>query len=533
MIRQRVRFVLIAVFAGVVVAILSTSLDAGADVERFALLVGNDRGDAQDGPLKYAGADAERVREVLTEMGGFSSSNVVILRGESADSARRALIALNDRIRSSASLAGNQVVLFVYYSGHADAEALHLGPARLDLTELEQLVRGSAAQFRVLLVDACRSGTLTRTKGGTAAPPFTMRSGLGEQLDGQGVVFLTSSAASEDAQESDELHGSFFTHYFVSGLRGAADDDGDGRVELDEAYRYAYAATLRATSRTWAGTQHPTFRFEIAGRGRVVLTAPETSTARATLAFPPERTYLIFRGSASGTVIAEVTERAAGRRVRVRADHYFVRARGRDSILEGEVDVAEGQTVEVTDDRLHRIEYARLVRKGGSDLHDVHGPVAGFTTRTPLRNGNGLCSGAFAGYALHFAALSVTPRIDACGSGFQSGTLHADVNEVGVDVRLAHAWDFPVVTVDVGLTLGASWLMQSFTTPGLAPRRDSLAGRSSVGVGLTSDLGGGFYIFAAGAGETYLFRFQDSVTGESSLAPSIALRTHFGIGKSW
>ena len=66
-------------------------------------------------------------------------------------------------------------MLFVYYSGHADKNALHLGETRLPLVELEQLVRGSAAHFRVLLLDACGSGALTRTKGGTAAPPFPVQ----------------------------------------------------------------------------------------------------------------------------------------------------------------------------------------------------------------------------------------------------------------------------------------------------------------------------------------------------------------------
>ena len=44
-------------------------------------------------------------------------------------------------------------------------------------------------------------------------------------LAGEGVVFLTSSSANEDAHESDTLKGSFFTHYLVSGMLGAADTD--------------------------------------------------------------------------------------------------------------------------------------------------------------------------------------------------------------------------------------------------------------------------------------------------------------------
>jgi hypothetical protein len=203
--------------------------------------------------------------EVLHEVGGVRPENVTLLRGQDAGTVRRTLIAVNDRVRA----AGAQTVLVVYYSGHADAGALHLGATQLEMSELEQLVRGSAASFRLLILDACRSGALTRVKGGTAIPPFDIR--LSERVAGEGAVFLTSSSASEDSQESDEIKGSFFTHALVSGLLGAADENGDGRVTLDEAYRYAYEATLRASSRTLAGIQHPTFQYEVRGQGDVVL----------------------------------------------------------------------------------------------------------------------------------------------------------------------------------------------------------------------------------------------------------------------
>ena len=40
-----------------------------------------------------------------------------------------------------------------------------------------------------------------RVKGGTPIPPFDIR--IGERVAGEGAVFLTSSSASEDSQESD------------------------------------------------------------------------------------------------------------------------------------------------------------------------------------------------------------------------------------------------------------------------------------------------------------------------------------------
>lgn len=214
---------IVAVVAAIVVFLFT--LHASAAVKRYALVVGNDRGDASDVALHYAETDAQRVYDVLKDLGGFEPADMVLLRGEAAPRAQTTLIALNDRIRSTVT-AGSEVLLFVYYSGHAGADALHMSGTRFGLEQLEQLVRGSSATFRVLAVDACRSGALTRVKGGTAAPPFDIR--VDERLSEQGLVMLSSSAANEDAQESDALKGSFFTHYFVSALLGAGDADGDG-----------------------------------------------------------------------------------------------------------------------------------------------------------------------------------------------------------------------------------------------------------------------------------------------------------------
>src|SRR4029077_39252 len=136
-------------------------------------------------------------------------------------------------------------------------------------------------------------------KGGAPVPPFDIR--LDERVPGEGAVFLTSSSASEDSQESEEIKGSFFTHALISGLLGAADENGDGRVTLDEAYRYAYEATLRASSRTLAGVQHPTFESEVRGQAVVVLATLEAKApSRAWVALPEGRAWLLLQSSQDG-----------------------------------------------------------------------------------------------------------------------------------------------------------------------------------------------------------------------------------------
>ena len=105
---------------------------ARAELERFAVVVGNDTGQEGDPSLRYAETDASRVAAVLQEVGGVRPENLVLLRGQDAGTVRRTLIAVNDRLRASAG----QTVLIVYYSGHADAGALHLGSTPFELPEL-------------------------------------------------------------------------------------------------------------------------------------------------------------------------------------------------------------------------------------------------------------------------------------------------------------------------------------------------------------------------------------------------------------
>ena len=321
--------------AAFVVCALATP---AAAVTRYALVIGNDTGDSDEPELRYAEHDATRFAATLVDLGGFAPGDVVVLRGGDAESARGALITLNDRIRTAGA---NDAVLVVYYSGHADAQALHLGTSEFPLAQLEQLVRGSPAAFRLLVVDACRSGALTRVKGGRAAPVFPIA--LGDAIAADGVVFWTASAASEQAQESDDIKGSLFSHFLVSGLAGPADTDGDGAVTTVEAYEYARAATLRASSRTLTGTQHPTFRDELAGRDAIVLTRPGTvGPLRAVVRVPDGRDVLVLAGSADGPVIAEVGVHDTTRRVNVRAGRYFIRERGEQHLLEGTIALAAG-----------------------------------------------------------------------------------------------------------------------------------------------------------------------------------------------
>jgi len=538
--RRRPAASVAAALAGALAVTLGASRLAAA-VERFALVVGNNEGDAGDLRLRFAEEDATRVTGVLTELGGYRPENVTTIRHRDGAALRRALIAINDRIRHVTAATNDQAVLFVYYSGHADVDALHLGPSRLDLTELRQLVSGSAAQFRLLVLDSCRSGALTRMKGARGAPPFDVREAspardvrLDDRLAEEGVVFLTSAAADEDAQESDALAGSVFTHYFLSGLMGAADTDGDGRVSLSEAYRHAYEATVRASSRTLAGAQHPTFQFRMRGQGDVPLTYPgEVRARRATLTFPRGRTYLVMAGGPDGKVVAEVATTDGARRLNVAPGRYFLRARSQGALFEGPIDVPAERETAVDETRLERIDYARLVRKGGggADAGRVLGVQAGYRLRSALWSGASLCQGAFAGYTLALAALYLRQNLGYCTGGYRSRALTASTDEADLGLAIGRAWDAGRLMVSTEVEAGAALLIQRFTSVNTAPTRMTAAGHFGAGVGVEVALTHGFYVLGGAGVQAYVFRNQEDDGARLTTAP--VARGNAGLGKYW
>ncbi|MGB1016462.1 MAG: caspase family protein [Nannocystaceae bacterium] len=502
---------------------------AWARVVRYAVVIGNNEGAADETSLRYAERDATRVHEVLRTLGGFHEENTVVLLGSNRETIQRVLISINARIRS-ASRGADQAVLLVYYSGHADADALHVGGERIAITQIRELVRGSSADFRMLMLDSCRSGALTRVKGGQAAPEFDVA--IEERLRGEGLVFLTSSSANEDAQESDELRGSFFTHYFVSGLVGAADADNDGDITLAEAYRYAYEHTVRSSSRTLQGTQHPTFEFDIRGQGGVVLTQVRAvAKGRAKLQFPKGRAYLVFAGDANGAVVAEVGITDAARTINVKAGRYFIRGRARDHMLEGTLAVGSLAKRYVSDGALRKVEYARLARKGGSTRSVAHGPVVGYQFRTPLWARTGLCHGARVGYPVESRWVGVATSLGYCQSNFDADRVAVRSEHYDLDIAVTHTFDFPVVSLSLGFGGGLNLLRQTFETAGDAPSRATLGGHATALLTLNWQLRRGFYLATSLAAEVHVFTQMRGNEVRAALTGVVAARPFFGFGK--
>ena len=333
---------------------------AHAATHRMAVIVSQNLGGPGTIPLRYADADAHKVRDVLVELCGFGPDTVRLL----PDAGRAEVVAtLSEVSRRARTLTarGDDVLLLVFYSGHADRDGLRLGRQHLAFEELTALVEASGARIRLQVVDACHAGSLTRPKGATPTSSFLVD--VDSSLAAEGRVVIASSAQDEYSQESDLIGASYFTHFLVSGLRGAADADADRRVTLDELYGYLYSETLFHTAGTRAGPQHPEYAFELSGQGELVLA--DLQVASAALVFPPDETgrYAIFHRR-TRSFVGEIDGPADPVRLAVAPGSYVVQRRDGDLLERAEVRLDSGDEVDVDGLAMEEQEYADDVAKG-------------------------------------------------------------------------------------------------------------------------------------------------------------------------
>ncbi len=280
---------------------------APVPLRRFALVAGSNNGGPKKVRLKYATSDAVAFASVMAELGGVKDADMILLVDPDLVSFKAGLRKVRRMVGESMG-SDERRELIIYYSGHSDETGLILGPEILSYDELRRQIGEVQADVRVAVLDSCASGALTRTKGGVWRPAFL----LDASSDMKGHAFLTSSSAEESAQESDRIGASFFTHYLISGLRGAADVTGDGLVTLNEAYAFAFQETLASTEKTQYGPQHPAYDINLTGSGDLVLT--DLRNASAGLAVSEDVSGRMYVRDERGLLAVELNK-LAGQRV--------------------------------------------------------------------------------------------------------------------------------------------------------------------------------------------------------------------------
>lgn len=480
---------------------------APSPTRRFAVLAAHPDGGPGTERLRYAERDARKVAEVLRDLGGFPEGDTELLLAPTPAKLQAALLAASARL-DAVSAAGGEAVLLFYYSGHADRRGLLLGGQRLELEAVRAALRAGRGGMRIGVLDACQSGAITRLKGGKRAPSFDLQVEA-PAAHTQGSVIIASSSADEASQESDALRGSFFTHFLVSGLRGAADRSGDGQVSLAEVYEHVYHRTVASTAGTRGGTQHPAYTWEVRGQGAVVLTR---LGGQAQLRFPEgmQGHYLVY--DVGRDAVAAEVDLAAGavQELSLPAGRYAVRGRAEDHALLQRVSLQAGGTAEVAPDGFVRVPFDEDITKGPVWLQRADGRrrklglgarmgVQSFfdaPTREDLFHPSGLLGLRLQGR--NWVAPRISLHADvALGQASASAALGAYGETVSWDFFVAvgglgMSWDWPLgpLLVQVGPRLSMLYLRREFVGPhATQPFQDLATFSPGVQLGATWPVG--------------------------------------------
>lgn len=342
---------------------LGSFAPASAETRRFAVVAGANRGRSDRVPLRWAVSDAERFASVLTHLGGVPAADCLVLRDPSRQAFLAALASVGERATAAKQAAARTEVL-LYYSGHADERGLMLGRDVVSYREIKDALQEISSDIGIAVLDACASGAITRLKGGHPQPAFL--TDISMQM--QGHAFLTSSSENESAQESERLQGSYFTHALVSGLRGAADLSGDGKVTLGEAYQFAFNETLAQTTATQAGAQHPSQDIRMAGTGDVVMTdVRETSSS---LILGPDYEGRFFVRDSRQHLVAEMYK-AGGRTVELGLEpgKYEIQFDQAPQLLSASLTLGEGERHSLDRQELRQVRRTPTRRRGPEEPH--------------------------------------------------------------------------------------------------------------------------------------------------------------------
>ncbi len=347
---------------------LSAQAATNSQSVHFAILVGNNKGDTTDRPLRYSHSDARRLHHTLKELGGFSPGNTYLLLEKNIYTLQRTWKNLERKIKQIRQRSPDKkVTLLFYYSGHADRQAMHLGRAKLSFQRLRQWLKTSSAHVRLAVLDTCRSGQLLQIPGKKGARRIRRQMPLPPRIHHtttEGMAMITSSGVGEDSHELDQLRGSIFTHYLLSGLRGAADQDRDNQVSLRELYSYVYRRTISHTVFLSRGVQHPSFRNELRGHGHLILTHLKRASARLQLVPATQGLYYILNRDRT-QLIAEINKRK-GRRVSIGLPpgEYIVVHRSPESYRVQSLQLRRGQQHRLQPRKMMQLTYLASASKG-------------------------------------------------------------------------------------------------------------------------------------------------------------------------
>jgi hypothetical protein len=265
---------------------------------------------------------------------------------------------------------------------------------------------------------------------------------------------------------------------------------------------------VTATAVTTSGPQHPTFRLELGGREDLVLTRPGAQRGDVGRLIFSRPGWYVVQTPGDERVVAEVSTREPERQLGLEPGTYLVTLRAPDHLLQASVPVAAGGVTRVATERMRRIDYANVVRKGGAQRQSVWSAFVAAGARGALADLGPAWLGDL-GLRLDLSSFSIEARLGAGRSQRHNERLAITTEEVSSSLAALRAADLRVLTLALGVEAGAAWLRQRFDD-GLTPGRRTAGLFLAPLAVLEARLLGRTYLRLDGGVRTYFLRVGKS-----------------------
>lgn len=233
---------------------------------RYAVVVGIEQYRTKLPKADFAARDAQTMKDYLTTGMGFSEENVALLINENAtrtDLEKYIEHWLPNRVEKDGTV-------FVYYSGHGapnaktgdaylvpyDGDPTFVDATGYPLKRLYEHLGKLPAKEVVVLLDSCFSGAGGKSVLAPGARPMVLTVENPLLANGKTVV-LAASAGDQISSTYDQKGHGLLTYFFLKGLRGEADANQDGSVDLAEAYEFLKPQVERTARREYNNDQTP------------------------------------------------------------------------------------------------------------------------------------------------------------------------------------------------------------------------------------------------------------------------------------
>jgi hypothetical protein len=236
--------------------------------------------------LKYAVNDALAFKHYLKNYIGLAEDHIFFLSNQNATRDNIQSL-LGTKLKRKAS---KEDTVIIFYAGHGavetdptnpdgdgfekyllpyDADLNDLYTTSISMDEVRKIFTRIRADRLIFIADTCYSGA----SGGRSMMASKTRANLSDKFyeriaKGKGRVIISSCSANEVSKEDDNLQHGIFSYYMLEGLKGRADQDGDGIITVSELFSYISRKVPQASGQD----QHPVKKGETEGElviGRV------------------------------------------------------------------------------------------------------------------------------------------------------------------------------------------------------------------------------------------------------------------------